>query len=191
MGIASAVFDVFSTILNSILNAILSIPTALASIPSAIANVAQSVWDLFKTAIENISTAIGGIASAIEYIFVPDYSGLFSLAGEVREKFSFIDQLDLLWRQLLNHSFDPQQAPKFSFNLPSLFFKEGSYQTKECLVVDFTTFMEWRTFLDNIIVLLAYLAYFKRLYAILPTVFGFGTAVSSVQHSEVVNTKVG
>ena len=119
----------------------------------------------------------------LKYVFVPDLSMYNNLQNSFNSKFGFVSQIVELWGQFTDSDFG-NQRPDFKITIPASFLHSSN--DVDCLIIDFSLFDQYRTILHHIIILLAYMAFFKRLLNDLPSLLGY---VGGRSHTVVVNNR--
>ena len=111
-----------------------------------------------------------GILSGLSTLFIPDTTAFDGLTDIITDKFSIVFQLEELWDTLLGSDFGSSKV-EFTITIPGWFLHSDS--DKVCLLIDFSVFDDYRSFLHAVIILLSYLAFAKRLVDRIPTVLGY------------------
>ncbi len=111
-----------------------------------------------------------GILSGLSTLFIPDTTAFDGLTDIITDKFSIVFQLEELWDTLLGSDFGSSKV-EFTITIPGWFLHSDS--DRVCLLIDFSVFDDYRSFLHAVIILLSYLAFAKRLVDRIPTVLGY------------------
>ena len=106
-----------------------------------------------------------------------------TLKPDIQDKFGFVAQIAELWGQFTDSDFGSQR-PDFKITIPASFLHSSN--DVDCLIIDFSLFDQYRTILHHIIILLAYMAFFKRLLNDLPSLLGY---VGGRSYTVVVNNR--
>ena len=193
MDILTAIFDAipsvidYSEVLNGIKAGILGIAIpnvldyseVLEGIKAGILGIAIPNIIDYTDVLNGIKT---GILSGLSDLFIPDISPITDLKPQFEDKFSFVPQIEEIWNNFLNGNFGGNR-PDFKITIPASFLHSDS--DKECIIIDFSLFDQYRSILHDIIILLAYLAFGRRLLVSLPSLLGYSSGSSG--HAVIIN----
>lgn len=95
-------------------------------------------------------------------LFVPENNPFSELSNKFDEKFSFINQIKTLINDLLGFNNYGDKAPSFSIK----------YKGLTLVIVDFSIFLNYRTWLHAIILSISWFIFIRKTYNKIPSIIG-------------------
>lgn len=103
------------------------------------------------------------LSDSLKYLFVPENNPFSGLSDKFNEKFAFVSQVKDLANSLLGDiDYGYDNIPSFNIN----------YNGTEVSIIDFTPFLQYRTWLHGIILAIAWFVFIDRLFKRLPGIIG-------------------
>lgn len=138
-------------------------------------SITQGITDLFNKFVDLLSYVnpfsdnffgkkiIELFSDLFKYLFVPENNPFIGLSDTFNEKFAFVSQVKDLANSLLGDiDYGEDNIPSFNIN----------YNGTEVSIIDFTLFLQYRTWLHGIILAIAWFIFIDRLFKRLPGIIG-------------------
>lgn len=95
-------------------------------------------------------------------LFVPTNNPFSEISNKFDEKFSFVNQIKTLINDLLGFNNYGDKVPSFSIN----------YKGLTLVIIDFSIFLNYRTWLHGIILAISWFVFIRRTYNKIPSIIG-------------------
>lgn len=102
------------------------------------------------------------LSDLLKFLFVPANNPFDELSNKFNEKFSFIEQIKTLINDLLGFSNYGDKTPSFNMSWKGVTFA----------LVDFSLFLDYRSWLHGIILAIAWFVFLFKTYKKLPSIIG-------------------
>lgn len=102
------------------------------------------------------------LGDLLEFLFVPVNNPFKNLSIKFDEKFAFINQIKDLVKSLLGFNNYGNSVPRFNMTWKGVTFT----------LIDFSLFLEYRTWLHSIILAIAWFVFLFKTYKKLPSIIG-------------------
>lgn len=102
------------------------------------------------------------LGDLLKWLFIPENNPFNELSSKFDEKFAFIEQIKILINDLLGFNNYGDKAPTFNMSWRGVTFA----------LIDFSLFLEYRTWLHGIILAIAWFTFLFKTYKKLPSIIG-------------------
>ena len=109
-------------------------------------------------------------STLLQNLFIPSTNPFEDLALKINEKFGFINQIKEFITNFLGFKDFGTEPPVFEIN----------YKGTKLKIIDFSIFLQYRTFLHSIILAIAWTLFIFRLYKRIPNIIGGLTWLQSL-----------